>query len=198
MTSVNIFINKAKLNHVLVQIYNNTLNNNKGKKAKIKEHSDKTKDMPINGIMAFVSFYNKKLNNDVNTLSKIRFRLKKIVKFEITKIFDVTLYPNSVLIIPLLTNRLYTHEIIPSILPIDKIPTRIGYLIRCSKTKAVFKNGQTYINKNGNHIKLEEMDEKNSIKVKNLYFQENMSDAIIFYGDIYHSFNEGDYKEPIL
>ena len=28
-------------------------------KAKIKAHADKTKDMPVNGLMAFVTFYDK-------------------------------------------------------------------------------------------------------------------------------------------
>lgn len=59
--------------------------------------------------------------------------------------FDITLYPNSVFVMSLDMNRLYTHEIIPSILPIDRIPTRMGYVIRCSKTNAIFKNEQTYI-----------------------------------------------------
>ena len=42
-------------------------------------------------------------------------------------------------------NRLYTHEICPSCLPMDLIPLRLGYVIRCSKTKAIYKENQTYI-----------------------------------------------------
>ena len=60
------FSNPAGLNHVLAQIYKNrveTVENKKGtvvkqRKAKIKAHSDKTKDMPENAIMAFTTFYN--------------------------------------------------------------------------------------------------------------------------------------------
>ena len=55
----------APLNHVLAQIYHNTPSmtlpggtKQKQTKAKIKAHSDKTKDMPANGIMAFCTFYN--------------------------------------------------------------------------------------------------------------------------------------------
>ena len=46
------------LNHVLAQVYNN-FQSDEGKncKAKIKAHSDKTKDMQQNGIMAFCTFY---------------------------------------------------------------------------------------------------------------------------------------------
>jgi hypothetical protein len=42
-------------------------------------------------------------------------------------------------------NRLYTHEISPSHLPMDLIPLRLGYVIRCSKTKAIYKDNKTYI-----------------------------------------------------
>merc|ERR1712186_153407 len=54
-----IFENAAPLNHVLAQIYQNTpaAGAQKDAKAKIKAHSDKTKDMPRNGIMAFCTFY---------------------------------------------------------------------------------------------------------------------------------------------
>ena len=43
------------------------------------------------------------------------------------------------------SNRLYTHEIIPSSLPIEKLPIRMGYVIRCSKTKALYNDGKTYL-----------------------------------------------------
>jgi len=55
------------------------------------------------------------------------------------------LYPNSVFIMSLEMNRLYTHEISPSHLPMDLIPLRLGYVIRCSKTKAIYKDNKTYI-----------------------------------------------------
>ena len=87
------------LNHVLAQTYHNTKNVNvtKDKKAKIREHSDKTKDMPKNALMAFCTFYKdysgddftdsslkyEKTDNDylykgkTTILTKLRFRLKK-------------------------------------------------------------------------------------------------------------------------
>ncbi|MFD6248591.1 hypothetical protein, partial [Streptomyces roseolus] len=54
-----VFRNHAPLNHVLAQIYHNTLATaeRKQSKAKISAHADKTKDMPVNGIMAFCTFY---------------------------------------------------------------------------------------------------------------------------------------------
>lgn len=52
------FENSAELNHVLAQTYHNSESENgKQKKAKISEHSDKTKDMPKNGLLAFCTFY---------------------------------------------------------------------------------------------------------------------------------------------
>lgn len=47
-----------ELNHVLAQTYHNSVTEDgKQKKATIKAHSDKTKDMPKNGVMAFCTFY---------------------------------------------------------------------------------------------------------------------------------------------
>ena len=62
-----IFADPLPLNHVLAQIYWNTPasttnepnGNKKAVKAKIKQHADKTKDMPVHGIMAFCTFYDK-------------------------------------------------------------------------------------------------------------------------------------------
>lgn len=219
----NFFENNAKLNHVLAQIYENTkyggFNKNSEKKAKIKSHSDKTKDMPRNGLMAFCTFYNgfdelanvgvkkSKTNlydycyKDETVLTKLRFKLKNIVKEKdshnnyIDK-FDLVLYPNSVFIMSLNMNRLYTHEIAPSSLSVDKLPTRMGYVIRCSKTKAVYKNNQTYIDENGTYIKLEKPTDDDIKKLKDIYHKENTSDELIDYGSIYYSLNEGDYVEP--
>lgn len=218
------FENKADMNHVLAQIYENKIVNTGTKfverKAKIKEHSDKTKDMPKNGLIAFCTFYkdysNEKFNNlghiakskvdsydycfkNVSVLTKIRFRLKKMVIDEtLKKVFDVVLYPNSVFIISLLTNRLYTHEIIPSQLPIDKLPIRMGYVIRCSNVESIFKNNQTYINENGNLIKLEKPNVNGKKELKDLYFKENVTDEVINYNKFYFSLNDGDYEKPIM
>jgi len=212
------FEKKTDLNHVLAQIYENKIvkinEKDVQKKAKIKAHSDKTKDMPKNGLIAFCTFYEFNNNNDieyskddlydytyknVSVLTRIRFRLKEMVTdASLTKKFDITLYPNSVFIIPLSTNRLYTHEIIPSVLPIDKIPTRMGYVIRCSNMEAVFKNNQTYINENSNHIKLEEPNADGRKELKDLYFKENVTVGIIHYNKFYFSLNKGDYEKPIL
>lgn len=218
------FSEEVKLNHVLAQIYENNIVK-KGtkiieKKATIKSHSDKTKDMPRNGLIAFCTFYKQDLNNyeknvkksmenlydytfngKQSVLTKIHFKVKDIVKDpSLVKEFSLPLYPNSVFIIPLSTNRLYVHSINPSVLPIDKIPTRMGYVIRCSKTKAIYKNGQTYIEEkeNGNYTKLEKMTSEDEHKLIHLYYQENTTDKIINYDNIYFSMNDGDYKQPII
>lgn len=213
--------NHVKLNHVLAQTYHNStvLNGDRKKerKAKIKEHSDKTKDMPKDAIMAFCSFYKdyrnwnnyKKssidpydycYNKKTSILTKLRFRLKKEVTDEtMQKKFDIILYPNSVFLMSLLTNRLYTHEIIPSNLPIDKIPTRMGYVIRCSNTNAVYKDDQTYIIKNNIYHKLKEQTEDGVKELKELYVKENRTIEMVDYEDkFFFSLNDGDYTRPII
>lgn len=223
------FTENATLNHVLAQIYYNhidLLENDNSKrrerKARIKKHSDKTKDMPKNGLMAFCSFYKNYFNNTFNgeefafvrtptnnvydywykgasILTRLRFRLKSCVTFDgLEKTFDVVLYPNSLFLMSLFMNRLYTHEIVPSTLPVEKIPTRMGYVIRCSNTKAVFKNNETYIIKHNRHIKLEQPTEKGVVELKKLYVKENTTDEMVFYDNFYFSLNEGDYTKPIV
>lgn len=206
--SQHFFEAQTELNHVLAQIYENS---NQGK-AKIRTHSDKTKDMPRNGLIAFCTFYESldkfsKSKNDLfdyyykqtSVLTSLHFRLKQMVKDKnLAKEFSVTLYPNSVFIIPLSTNRLYTHEIRPSTLSFDKIPTRMGYVVRCSKTKAVFKDNNTYIEENGKYMKLENINENNRKELHDLYYEENITDNIINYGNIYFSMNDGDYIKPNL
>ena len=221
------FYSETKLNHVLAQIYTNTQVGTKEKKARIKAHSDKTKDMDRCGLIAFCSFYENYSNNKFNgkhekiicksedcviesknskvcqansVLSRLRFKLK-FYDSKYPKQFDVVLYPNSVFIIPLSTNRLYTHEIIPSILPVDKIPTRMGYVVRCSDTKAIYKklNSSTFIIHNNVETQLvkQDLESFGSIeKLKELYYKENMFDQIVEYPETNFSLNLGDYMEP--
>jgi len=222
--SNNIFKNNAELNHVLAQIYENVEINGVDKKAKIKAHSDKTKDMPYNGLMAFCTFYKDYVNNEfindnlkhlkqseinqydycynnTSALTKLRFKLKQTVKYKTKYIdrFDITLYPNSVFLIPLQTNRLYTHEIIPPILSVDKIPTRMGYVIRCSNIEAIYSNTGVFLNKNGQLIELIKNPNGEDIsKLKNKYFQENTTHDLITYDEFNFSLNRGDYEQPIL
>jgi hypothetical protein len=212
---INYFTDDPELNHVLAQIYYN-----RKRKAAISAHSDKTKDMPIDiAVIAFATFYDL---NDIkkpslkpgpeskhdrfdyyykktSVLTQLEFKLKDCVEDDkLVKRFRITLYPNSVFIIPISTNRLYTHEIIPSILPADKLPTRMGYVIRCSKTKAVYKDDQTYIENEGKYVKLEDVRDEDRQLLRNLYYAENTSDKIIEYGNIYFSMNSGDYIRPII
>ncbi len=214
------FDQKATLNHVLAQIYENHVvvdgDREQQKKAKIKEHSDKTKDMPRNALMAFCTFYNgleslkqtkaSETNRydytykGTSVLTSMRFRLKPSVKEcdHLVKQFDVPLYPNSVFLISLWANRLYTHEVMPSILPVDKIPTRMGYVIRCSNKEAVHKNGKTYVLQDGNEIELVEPDPEGVTKLKNIYYEENMNDNMVYYDNFYFSLNSGDYLKPTI
>jgi len=217
------------INHVLAQIYHNKIVNEKSRNARISEHSDKTKDMPEKGVIAFCTFYEnysaekgfvedrlkclKPGEEDpwdfcykgrTSALTKLRFRLKPqalaVKKYAAcTQKFDVTLYPNSVFLLPLEMNQIYTHAIIPSTLPIDKLPTRMGYVARCSNTKAVFKNGTTYIrDSNGEkNVPLVEPDAEGVKRLKDLYRVENLTIDRPKYEGFYFSLNRGDYTKPI-
>jgi hypothetical protein len=202
----------GNFNHVLAQIYENskTIVNGKAKirKAKIAEHSDKTKDMIPDSNMAFCTFYD---NHDsfnsgrfdhkkINVLTELKFRLKNPTDYpDMVRNFSVILYPNSVFMISLFTNRLYTHVIKPSHLDVDKIPVRMGYIVRCSKTKAVFVDNQTHIiDEFGNLIPLNPMSQEIQKNLKDLYYRENTSDDVINYGSFYSSMNSGDYLKPLI
>ena len=211
-----VFEKEAKLNHVLAQIYlNKKIIGDKPKetKAKIKAHSDKTKDMLEEGLIAFCTFYDssnieklKQSESDrfdsvykkTSGLTRLYFKLKKSVEDEsLAKEFTVVLYPNSVFMIPLSTNRLYTHETRPSMLNIDMIPTRMGYVVRSSKAEALFMDNQTYLKEGSKLIKLEDMREETMQNLKNSYYEENKTENIIKYGKVHFSMNMGDYQKPI-
>lgn len=208
---------KTDLNHALVQIYENkkkTSDTEKDVKAKIKAHSDKTKDMPKEGLIAFCTFYDdsnskylKPSETDrfdicykqTSALTRLHFRLKKTVDDNsLEKEFTVTLYPNSAFIIPLSTNRLYTHEIRPSVLGIDQIPIRMGYVVRCSNLEAMHTDNQTFIKENNNYIKLEKMTPELQEELRNSYYEENMTENMVEYKKTHFSMNLGDYEKPIF
>ncbi|MFB7211458.1 hypothetical protein [Streptomyces sp. NPDC056255] len=211
-----VFRNQAPLNHVLAQIYHNTLATaeRKQSKAKISAHADKTKDMPVNGIMAFCTFYDQleKLQplaedafdhgvKGTSGLTRLHFRLKEPTEEHdgaaLPPQFTVTLYPGSVFFMPLSTNRLYTHEIRPSALDAELLPTRLGYVVRCSNAEAVHKNGQTFLKLAGDLVQLEPPTPAGMDDLRRLYAEENRTSAFIDYGDqVLFSMNTGDYVAP--
>jgi len=211
-----LFRDAAPLNHVLAQMYNNTPADAEKKqaKARISPHADKTKDMPTNGIMAFCTFYEhlderRPLPDDPfdpgngrkSGLTRLRFRLKEPVQDgpagALPTQFTLTLYPNSVLFMPLSTNRLYTHEILPSELDAAQVPTRLGYVVRCSKTEAVHDGGRTFLAMGGERVPLEAPTPEGMRELRRLYAEENKTQAHIDYGDPFRfSMNEGDYRAP--
>lgn len=212
-----VFDVETELNHVLAQIYENKKKAGvkaKETKARIKAHSDKTKDMRKDGLIAFCTFYDnsnfehlKQSDTDRydwsyknrSGLTSLHFKLKNSVTDDsLEKAFSVTLYPNSVFLIPLSTNRLYTHEIKPSILNIDRIPVRMGYVVRSSKAEAVYMDNQAYIKENGALVKLEEMTEETMTSLRDSYYEENKTEHKVEYGKVHFSMNLGDYKKPIL
>jgi hypothetical protein len=211
-----IFQNHAPLNHVLAQIYYNTPADaaQKQSKAKISAHADKTKDMPENGIMAFCTFYDqldklRPLATDafdygykgISGLTRLHFRLKEPVAEQpgctLPPQFTLTLYPNSVFFMPLSTNRLYTHEIRSSTLDAELIPTRLGYVVRCSSAEAVHKNDQTFLKMDGKLVELAPPTLEGMNELRRLYAEENKTQAFIDYSDdILFSMNMGDYIAP--
>ncbi|PWV54331.1 hypothetical protein [Chitinophaga sp. S165] len=212
-----VFEYKTDLNHVLAQIYENRMKDEsteKEVKSRIKAHSDKTKDMPKEGLIVFCTFYDNanaeqlKLSltdrydrcyKEVSGFTRLHFKLKNTVDDEsLEKEFSVTLYPNSVFMIPLSTNRLYTHEIRPSMLNADKIPTRMGYVVRCSNMEAQYMNDQAYIKENGSFFKLEKMTPETQEELRSFYYEENRTEKMVEYGKIHFSMNAGDYEKPIF
>jgi hypothetical protein len=206
-----IFRDHAPLNHVLAQLYPNTpaSDGQKQTKAKISAHADKTKDMPVNGIMAFCTFYDglDKLTpldafdygyKGKTGLTKLQFRRKESANASgLLPEFNVTLYPGSVFFMPLSTNRLYTHEIQASILDAAMLPTRLGYVVRCSKTEAIHERGTTFLNIDGRRVPMEPPTPEGTVALRALYAKENRTDAFIDYGDRFRfSMNEGDYQAP--
>ncbi|WP_327310501.1 hypothetical protein [Streptomyces sp. NBC_01243] len=213
-----VFRNQAPLNHVLAQIYHNTLATagRKQSKAKISAHADKTKDMPANGIMAFCTFYDrldklKPLAEDAfdygvkgaSGLTRLHFRLKDPTAehdgIALPAQFTLTLHPGSVFFMPLSTNRLYTHEIRPSSLDAELLPTRLGYVVRCSSAEAVHKDGQTYLKAagDGDLVKLGPPTPEGMDELRRRYAEENRTSSFIDYGDEFlFSMNSGDYVAP--
>lgn len=211
-----IFRSQAPLNHVLAQTYHNTpaAAERKQSKARISAHADKTKDMPVNGIMAFCTFYDRldnlrPLTDDpfdhgvkgTSGLTRLLFRLKgptgELDGAALPARFGVTLYPGSVFFMPLSTNRLYTHEIRPSTLDASLLPTRLGYVVRCSSTEAVHRDGHTFLDVAGDLVKLEPPTAAGMDDLRKLYAEENRTSSFIDYGDRFlFSMNAGDYVAP--
>ncbi|MFE5558710.1 hypothetical protein [Streptomyces sp. NPDC056544] len=217
-----VFQDQAPLNHVLAQVYHNTLatTERKQSKAKISAHADKTKDMPVNGIMAFCTFYDgleklQPLAEDAfdygvkraSGLTRLHFRLKEPVEERdggaLPSQFALTLYPGSVFFMPLSTNRLYTHEIRPSTLGAETLPTRLGYVVRCSSAEAVHKNGQTFLKATGaagaagDLVELAPPTPEGMDELRRLYAEENRTSSFIDYGNAFpFSMNTGDYVAP--
>jgi len=197
----------AKLNHVLAQVYYNHVINNRDRRAKIPAHSDKTEDMPKNGLIVFGTFYDpealrsKKYHEVGGQLMYKNTSALTSLKF-VNKITNeatiVPLHPNSALFIDLNTNKNYTHEIVPPNLASADVPTRLGYVIRCSCTPAVYKAGQTFVLNSATQTLmplLPTTDEKTKM-LKELYVQENTDTTMPDYPFIDFSLNLGDYLAP--
>jgi hypothetical protein len=195
----------AEVDHVLAQVYHNHVtDNSKHRKARISAHSDKTKDMAPNGVMAFVTLYadlgvhgTTFGTKETSTLTGLVWRRKD--DGTPSQKVEVLLPPGSVFIIPLSVNRAWTHETKPSSLPVDKIPTRMGYVMRCSNTWARFDPTlqTTVLEPEG--LPLCPPTEKDLDLLRVLYFRENTSVHRVHYPrPVLFSMNRGDYLPPTL
>jgi hypothetical protein len=203
------YLRPIQLNHVLAQLG--------PKKARIKSHADKTKDMPKHAVFAFCTFYEGKniiqngydlcyKNLSMTIFTKLRFKLKEtarsaceaccVPRSDLIKQFDIVLYPNSLFLMNLHTNRLYTHEIIPSSCDIQHVPTRIGYVIRCSHTEPSYCKEDQKIYVKGNELKMADTKEREYIK--SLYMDENTSHYVIDYPGLFFTLNQGDLIKPVV
>lgn len=109
----------------------------------------------------------------------------------------MTLHPGSVFFMPLSTNRLYTHEIRPSPLDAELLPTRLGYVVRCSGAEAVHKDGRTFLKVAGDLLELGPPTPDGMNELRRLYAEENRTSSFIDYGDEFlFSMNTGDYIAP--
>ena len=208
------FDGAVELNHVLAQVYTNVVTDGKQRKARIPSHSDKTKDMPSHGLIAFVSLYEFNpavaytregydvRRHGMSALTTLRWAEKGGAGRKV----DVLLSPGSVLLVSLEVNRLFTHEIKPSALPVDLLPTRLGYVVRCSKTDALHAaDGATYIvTAAGERVALRKPTHDDMSELRTLYFLENSTSDVIVYSSATHgdvvpySMNAGDYMAPRL
>jgi len=170
--------------------------------------------MPANGIMAFCTFYDRldKLRplaedafdygvKGVSGLTRLHFRLKEPTEERdgaaFPPQFTLTLHPGSVFFMPLSTNRLYTHEIRPSPLDAELLPIRLGYVVRCSSAEAVHKNGDTFLEVDGDLVRLGPPTPAGMDELRRLYAEENKTSSFIDYGDeLLFSMNKGDYAAP--
>ena len=117
---------------------------------------------------------------------------------------------------PLSKNCLYTHEIAALVLNVEHLPTRMGYVVRCSAQEAIWKDRQTWLVQRRellgapkseasfargscpNVRKLEPATTEGMAAVRSQYAEENFSDARVDYGEVDFSMNKGDYIRPLL
>jgi hypothetical protein len=223
-----VFPKNAKLNHVLAQIYHNSNNMKASIASHSDKTKDMNKDS-LNehsgfneggGLIAFASFYEQPLSSmlkqnpddpldivykltkptkTATALTQLQFKRKQDADPTLVENFNVLLYKNSMFVIDLETNRNYTHEIVPSILPSEIVPVRCGYVLRCSDVKSIHKQGKTHYEFTKNKFKLlKPLTAQKARDLKALYAQENQSSKLVNYPDIDFSMNAGDYTQPLL
>jgi len=148
-------------------------------------------------------------NRQTSVLTKLVFRLKPDAKqsaleegIHLDEVVELTMYPNSLFIMSLQFNRMYTHEIVPSNLNTDLLPVRMGYVIRCSGREAVYdpKTNKTMVYYDGIPRELTAMTNKEFAeelaKVREFYARQNQTSEEIKYPLVTGTMNHGDLSPP--
>jgi hypothetical protein len=159
--------------------------------------------MPDNGYIVFCTFYNSLLfkkgtyNDEIMYKKTSALTILRFVHKTTKTITNIPLYQNSALFIDLNTNANYTHEIVPPNLSSTDVPTRLGYVVRCSKQNAKYTD-KTYIKSpNGEYVSLTEPTPEVITQLKKIYRDENMNSERPQYPFFDFSLNTGDYRKPI-
>lgn len=185
-----------EVNHALFQCYHNH--------SSIGIHSDKTRDMPMKFIIAFVTFYD--ITPTDEEKARLRFYLKKTdrqrpdgspttpsskLRWELEDgDFEITLEHGSVVLITDYINDHYTHTIIET----AGRATRSSYTMRTSVVKGVWDGEQVLID--GKPMTIATKDERKELK--KFYALENTEMSRIVYPSClkHLTVNAGDMMTP--
>lgn len=81
----------------------------------------------------------------------------------------------------------------------ELLPTRLGYVVRCSGAEAVHRGGRTFLKAGGELVELEPATVEGMDELRRLYAEENRTSSYIDYGgELSFSMNTGDYVAPRL
>lgn len=168
-------IDDIDFNNGLVELYDSTYR-------KMGFHSDQSLDLVDNSYICICSFY-----DNINPLCYRKLVIKNKLSKEVN---EIILEPNSFVIFPTETNKIYLHKIILN--NINSNLLWLGITFRLSKTFINFINGTPFIN---NNIILRLADNKESEEFRKLKGMENQHIEWI-YPNIDYTISPSDLMVP--